>query len=86
MEKILSTEPVNRLGFIQNMSYVWETNEEVSIESLGKQLFYFSLQGGERQTLDSFGRPWHSAGSLIVLEEPKGVGEIREMRFDRATF
>lgn len=84
--KIPSTKPVNRLGFIQNTSSIWDTNEKVSVESLGNNQFIFHFKGeGDKRRILS-GGPWHYAGSLIVLEELKGAGEIRKMRFDRATF
>lgn len=84
--KILSTKPVNRLGFIQNMASIWETNEEVSIESLGNNRFIFHFKEEKDKRRILAGGPWHYAGSLMVLEEPKGVGEIENLRFDRATF
>lgn len=83
---ILSTKPVNRLGFIQNMSAIWETNKDVSIEILGGNRFIFHFREDKDKRRIMSGGPWHYAGSLIVLEEPKGVGEIEKLKFDKAIF
>jgi hypothetical protein len=32
------------------------------------------------------GGPWHFDRALLVIQEPRGLGDVRLMSFDKATF
>ena len=55
-------------------------------ENLGKNvfLFKFSLEVEKREVIA--GGPWHFDRALIVLEEPREIGNIRKQNFTHATF
>lgn len=81
--KVLSTKLINMEGFIRNMSSLWVTK---SIESLGDNCFIFYFKSEEDKRRIIVGVPWHYENSLIVLEEPTGVGDLSLMKFNREIF
>lgn len=83
--KILTTKPVNREGFIQNMHNIWSTKRGMTIESLGENRFILLFTMLEDKHRILIGGPWHYDNALLILEEPTGVGEISSLKFDRIT-
>lgn len=84
--KILLTRPVNREGFHRSMDNIWSTKGDVSIESLGENRFIFHFTHEEDKHRIWIGGPWHCNRSLMELEEPKGIEDISNMKFNKAIF
>lgn len=84
--KVLTTKLVNREGFKRNMSSIWVTKEGKSIESLedNKFICFFTINEDKRRIMAE--EPWHYDNSLLVLEEPKGIGDVSKLRFNRVVF
>ncbi|TXG48799.1 hypothetical protein EZV62_024674 [Acer yangbiense] len=78
----METEDISRL--CESLSLSDEDGPIVNISGdvlLGK--FLLSLE--DKKKVLSRG-PWHFDKSLIVLEDPKGPGDISKMKFDRVSF
>lgn len=86
VSKILTTKPVNREGFIQNMTSIWHTKGEKCIESLGDNCFIFHFNWEEDKRRILIRGPWHYDNALIVMEEPRGLGVLPDLKFDKSTF
>ena len=59
---------------------------KVKIENLGDKIFMFkfALEVDKRRVL--VGCPWHFDRALIVLIEPKGIGNITAKAFTHTSF
>lgn len=68
------------------MSNIWATKEDVAIEGLGDNQFIFFFTSEEDKVRILVGSPWHYDNSLLLLIEPKGMGEIAKLDFSKATF
>ncbi|KAL9436889.1 hypothetical protein AB3S75_022854 [Citrus x aurantiifolia] len=86
MGKVLLSRGVNREGLKVSLQQVWRTFKEVKIESLGNNIFMFKFaeETDKRRVLS--GGPWHFDRALIVLTEPKGIGEVSKQVFTHVPF
>lgn len=84
--KILHQRGVNLEGLRSAMLQIWRTNREVKIESLGNNIFMFKfdLEADKKRVMG--GGPWHFDQALIVLTEPKGIGDIANQPFTHTSF
>lgn len=74
--KVLSNILINRKGLRMVIQKTWRTIKEVKVESLGGNCFIFQFNSeGDKRRIMSTG-PWFFDKSLIVLVEPKGVGDV----------
>ncbi|XP_024038344.1 uncharacterized protein LOC112097374 [Citrus clementina] len=86
MGKILLSRGVNREGLKIALQQVWQTFKEVKIESLGNNIFMFKFaeEADKRRVLS--GGAWHFDRALIVLTEPKRIGEVSKQDFSHVHF
>lgn len=63
------------------MMSMWQTNKGMSIEALGNSHFIFQFNHEEDKRRIYTGEPWHHDNSLIILAEPKGIGDINKIDF-----
>lgn len=84
--KILIARSIHTEGIRTALMQAWRTNKEVKIENLGNNVFLFKFgsEGDKRKVMA--GGPWHFDRALIVLEEPRGIGNKRKQKFTHATF
>ncbi|KAH9782561.1 hypothetical protein KPL71_008951 [Citrus sinensis] len=84
--KVLLTRAVNKEGFKSALQQVWRTVKEVKIESLGNNclMFKFTEEADKKRVLT--GGPWHFDRALLVLTEPKGIGELTKQSFTHTAF
>ncbi|KAK0589012.1 hypothetical protein LWI29_008492 [Acer saccharum] len=76
--KILTTKAVNKDAFINVMTSIWRTREEVDIEALEGNVFAFHFKNSEDRKRIQSGGPWSFDRALIALEEPTGAGILRK--------
>lgn len=84
--KIFSTRPINKDGFISNMNNIWTTKGDITTESLGDNRFIFYFTHEEDKPRILVGDLWHYDNALLQLIEPKGIGDVSKMDFNRAIF
>ncbi|XP_024036844.1 uncharacterized protein LOC112096879 [Citrus clementina] len=86
MGKVLLSRGVNREGLKVALQQVWRTFKEVKIDSLGNNIFMFKFakEADKKRVLS--GGPWHFDRALIVLTEPKGIGEVSKQAFTDVPF
>ncbi|KAH9800887.1 CCHC-type domain-containing protein [Citrus sinensis] len=84
--KIMHQRGVNLEGLRSAMLQIWRTNKEVMIESLGSNIFMFkfAVEADKKRVMG--GGPWHFDRALIVLTEPKGIGDIANQSFTHTSF
>ena len=84
--KVLLTRGVSKEGLKTALQQVWRIFKEVKIESLGNNIFMFKFaeEAGKKKLLT--GGPWHFDRALIVLMEPKGIGEVTKQSFTHTSF
>ena len=84
--KIMHQRGVNLEGLRSAMLQIWRTNKEVRIESLGSNIFMFkfAVEADKKRVMG--GGPWHFDRALIVLTEPKGIGDIANQSFTHTPF
>ncbi|TXG53423.1 hypothetical protein EZV62_022592 [Acer yangbiense] len=79
--KVLSGKRVNREAFKRVIEQLWSSVGEVEIELVGENTFMFFFPNLEARSMVWTRGPWHFDQSLIVLEKPKGVGDISKLPF-----
>lgn len=84
--KILSHRLINRDGLRSAVQKMWRTMNEVKVESLGGNRFIFQFHSEIAKRRILLNGPWHFDKSLIVLVEPKGVGDVSQISFTNASF
>ena len=84
--KVLLSKSVNKEGLKSALQQAWRTLKEVKIESLGSNIFMFKFAAEADKRRVTMGGPWHFDRALIVLTEPKGIGEISKQSFDYVSF
>ncbi|KAK9221980.1 hypothetical protein WN944_010411 [Citrus x changshan-huyou] len=84
--KIMHQRGVNLEGLRSAMLQIWRTNKEVRIESLGSNIFMFKFDVEADKKRVMGGGPWHFDGALMVLTEPKGIGDIANQSFTHTPF
>ncbi|KAH9783363.1 hypothetical protein KPL71_009281 [Citrus sinensis] len=84
--KVLFTKGVNKEGLKAVLQQVWRTFKEVKIESVGNNIFMFKYveEADKKRVLK--GEPWHFDTVLIVLAEPRGIGEVAKQSFTHTSF
>ncbi|TXG57331.1 hypothetical protein EZV62_018644 [Acer yangbiense] len=84
--KILSNKLVNWDAFMHLIPKIWKIKQGVDIEVVGENIFSFTFRCGEdrRQVLQ--GGPWRFDKALLVLAEPRGKWDIREISFTKVAF
>ena len=84
--KILLSRSVNKEGLKSALQQAWRTLKEVKIESLGSNIFMFKfvVEADKRRVI--MGGPWHFDRALIVLTEPRRIGEISKQSFVYVSF
>lgn len=84
--KVLLSREINIGGLRAVLHQVWKTLREVQIEEMGENIFLFKF-GAEADKMNILaGGPWHFDRALIVLVEPRGIGEINKQSFTHASF
>lgn len=79
--KVLSTKKVNRDAFIGVIEQLWNPFGRVEIEAFADNIFVIYFNNLEvRESIWARG-PWHFDQNLIVLEKPKGAGDISNLSF-----
>lgn len=58
----------------------------MSIESLGDNKFIFQFTNEKDKRRILVGEPSYRDNFLIMLEEPKGIGDTNKLEFSRVTF
>lgn len=76
--KIMLNKGVSIEGLRVVMQQVWRSIKEFKVESAGNNVFIFKFNSEEEKKRVFIGRPWHFAGALIMIPEPKGIGNINE--------
>ncbi|KAH9658540.1 hypothetical protein KPL70_023537 [Citrus sinensis] len=84
--KVLLTRVVNKEGMKIALQQVWRTFKEVEIESLGNNIFMFKFAEEADKKRVLTGGPWHFDRALIVLTEPRGIGEVIKQSFTHISF
>ncbi|KAL9412274.1 hypothetical protein AB3S75_045822 [Citrus x aurantiifolia] len=84
--KILQSRSVSREGLRAAMQQAWRTNKEIKVESLGDNTFIFKLPSESEKKRILYGGPWHFDRSLLVITEPRGVGDVKRQDFTHASF
>ncbi|KAH9792118.1 CCHC-type domain-containing protein [Citrus sinensis] len=84
--KIMHQRGVNLEGLRYAMLQIWRTNKEVRIESLGSNIFMFKFDVEADKKRVMGGGPWHFDRALMVLTEPKGIGDIANQSFTHTPF
>lgn len=84
--KVLLTRAVNNEGLKAALQQVWRTVKAVKIESVGNNIFMFKFvdEADKKRLLK--GGPWHFDRALIVLVEPRGIGEVAKQAFTHESF
>ena len=86
MGKVLLSRGFNKEGLKAALQQVWRTFKEVKIESLGNNIFMFKFAEEAGKEIVLTGGPWHFDRALIVLTEPKGIGEVTKQSFTYTSF
>lgn len=84
--KILLTRGVNLEGLRSAIRQAWRSIKEVKIESMGSNVFLFKFDTEEDKKRVLMGGPWHFDRALIVLTEPRGIGDIHKQVFTHISF
>lgn len=84
--KILANLPINRDAFRNNMRSLWKIQDSASIENLGVNIFAVTGIRKEEKMRIAMEGPWHFNNYLIVMEEPSGLGEVSDLKLNKATF
>ncbi|KAL5762300.1 hypothetical protein ACOSP7_018564 [Xanthoceras sorbifolium] len=84
--KVLTNKLVNREAFRLIIPRIWRTTQPVEVESLGENIFAFYFKNKLNRKRVLMGGPWSFDRSLLVIEEPKGNGDISRMRFEKSEF
>ena len=84
--KVMLAKGVNKEGLKAALQQVWRTFKEVKIESVGNNIFMFKFaeEADKKRVLK--GGPWHFDRALIVLAEPRGIGEVAKQSFTHTSF
>ncbi|KAK2648341.1 hypothetical protein Ddye_015830 [Dipteronia dyeriana] len=81
--KVLSRKKVNREGFMKVIEQIWNVIETVEIEMISDNIFMFQFSLLEDRGMVWSRGPCHFDQKLIILEKPKGAGEVMKMEFKR---
>ncbi|KAL9451795.1 hypothetical protein AB3S75_013380 [Citrus x aurantiifolia] len=84
--KILTTRGISHEGVKAALQQAWRPMGSVKVESLRKQIFMFKFSVEEDKKRVLAGGPWHFDRALIVLEEPRGIGNVAEQAFSHVSF
>ncbi|TXG49744.1 hypothetical protein EZV62_025619 [Acer yangbiense] len=84
--KVLSRKRVNREAFKGLIEQIWSPFGQVEVELVGLNTFKFYFINREVRNRVWHKGPWHFGKSLIVLEKPKGSGDISKLGFTKADF
>ncbi|TXG51519.1 hypothetical protein EZV62_024043 [Acer yangbiense] len=84
--KVLSPKIVHRDGFKAVMKKIWQTRDGVEIETVDGNIFTFQFGNTEDKKRIISGGPWCFNDALIVMEEPRGMGNVQHMKFNKAEF
>ncbi|KAH9754526.1 hypothetical protein KPL71_015466 [Citrus sinensis] len=84
--KIMLNKGVSIEGLRAALQQVWRSIKEFKVESAGNNVFIFKFNSEEEKRRVFIGGPWHFAGALIVMIEPKGIGNVNEQTFTHASF
>ncbi|TXG48913.1 hypothetical protein EZV62_024788 [Acer yangbiense] len=84
--KVLSPKMVHRDGFRAVMKKIWQTREGVEIDPIDGNIFTFQFGNTEDKQRIVSGGPWSFNDALIVMEEPRGLGDVHNMKFNKSKF
>ncbi|KAL9408562.1 hypothetical protein AB3S75_047020 [Citrus x aurantiifolia] len=84
--KIMLNKGVSIEGLRAVLQQVWRSIKEFKLESAGNNVFIFKFNSKEEKRRVFIDGPWHFAGALIVMTEPKGIGNVNEQTFTHASF
>ncbi|KAK1592048.1 hypothetical protein Q3G72_018419 [Acer saccharum] len=84
--KILSPDLVNREAFRSLIARIWKLRGGVEIELVTNNIYVFHFQLLEDRHKVLAGGLWSFDDSLIVLEEPRGKGDIKGLKFEKVEF
>ncbi|KAL5797702.1 hypothetical protein ACOSQ2_002522 [Xanthoceras sorbifolium] len=65
---------------------IWRLTNEVSVELVRDNIFAFHFQNALDKNRVLAGGPWNFDNSLLILEGPRGWGDISKMSFSKADF
>ncbi|KAL5839910.1 hypothetical protein ACOSQ4_012518 [Xanthoceras sorbifolium] len=84
--KLISNRKVNREAFKNTIASIWRVKREVSIESIGVNLFVFRFEcpWDRKRVLE--GGSWSFDKNLLVLKEAVGIGRVADVNFTLAHF
>ncbi|KAL9425867.1 hypothetical protein AB3S75_032771 [Citrus x aurantiifolia] len=83
---VLLAREINIVGLKAALQQVWRTLREVQIEEMRDNIFLFKFGTETDKRNILAGGPWHFDRALIVLVEPRGIGEINKQVFTHASF
>ncbi|KAK3195438.1 hypothetical protein Dsin_026748 [Dipteronia sinensis] len=84
--KILSNKLVNRDVFMHLIPRIWKIKQGVEIEVVDGNVFSFTFKCTEDRQMVLHGGPWRFDKALLVLVEPTGKGDIKEISFNKEAF
>ncbi|KAL5779625.1 hypothetical protein ACOSQ2_010362 [Xanthoceras sorbifolium] len=84
--KIISNKAVNREAFRSTIPRIWKISHDMDIEILANNVFVFNFRNLADRKRILAGGPWNFDNSLLVLEEPSGIGDIGSMSFSLIEF
>ncbi|KAL5736787.1 hypothetical protein ACOSQ2_031575 [Xanthoceras sorbifolium] len=84
--KLLAGRQTNREAFRIMIPKIWRLTNEVSVELVRDNIFAFHFQNALDKNRVLAGGPWNFDNSLLILEEPRGWGDISKMSFSKADF
>ncbi|TXG64315.1 hypothetical protein EZV62_011309 [Acer yangbiense] len=84
--KVLSPKIVHRDSFHAVMKKIWQTREGVEIDPVDGNIFTFQFGNMEDKKRIISGGPWSFNDALIVMEEPRGMGDVQHMKFNKSEF
>ncbi|KAL5816006.1 hypothetical protein ACOSQ3_024384 [Xanthoceras sorbifolium] len=75
----MATKQVNLEAFTAIIPKIWRTTQEVEIEILRDNIFGFHFRNQTDRKRVLAGGPWSFDGSILMLEEPRDVGELSKI-------
>ncbi|KAL5823584.1 hypothetical protein ACOSQ3_021568 [Xanthoceras sorbifolium] len=84
--RFITNKLVNREAFCATISRIWRTTQEVDVETLQGNIYAFYFKNQMDRLFVLAERPWTFDKALLVLEEPRGKGDLGSMELNKIEF
>ncbi|KAK3200635.1 hypothetical protein Dsin_024050 [Dipteronia sinensis] len=81
--KIISNKPMNHDAIMGVLPKIWATQEDFGIEVVASNTFSFTFKNHADRRRVLLEGPWSFDRALLVLEEPREKGDIKNMKFGK---